>query len=228
MSIRLINILAVCMVVSSGLALALTPDLSIVRADPHLESFVPSSFGNWQEVKTNQIQMDLTVRRDGEPSMDNPYDEVLMRSYANDKGQVIMLALAYGKLQRQEVKVHRPELCYTAQGFSIRNQQDTTVDVGTGVQPIPSKALLTGSRQREELVLYWIRIGNIISSSAWATRLYIVEQGLKHQVVDGILVRTSQILGGDDSEQSLQLQKQFLRDLVQAIPEDKRKYLVPT
>ncbi|MFL9610277.1 exosortase C-terminal domain/associated protein EpsI [Methylobacillus sp. Pita2] len=228
MSIKLINILAVCMVVSSGIALALTPDLSSVRADPQLETFVPSSFGQWQEVKTNQIQMDLTVRRDGEPSIDNPYDEVLMKSYANDKGQVIMLALAYGKMQRQEVKVHRPELCYTAQGFSIRNQQDTLVDVGGNSEAIPSKALLAGSRQREELVLYWIRIGNLISSSAWQTRLHIVEQGLKHQVVDGILVRTSQILGEDDAGQSLQLQKQFLHDLVQAVPADKRKYLIPS
>ncbi|WP_036266188.1 exosortase-associated protein EpsI, B-type [Methylobacillus glycogenes] len=228
MSVRLINILAVCMVVSSGLALALTPDLSSVRDDPHLESFVPSSFGQWQEVKTNQVQMDLTVRRDGEPSIDNPYDEVLMRSYANEKGQVIMLALAYGKLQRQEVKVHRPELCYTAQGFSIRNQQDTAVNVGAGATPIPSKALVAASRQREELVLYWIRIGDMISKSAWETRLYIVEQGLKHQLVDGILVRTSQILGEDDAEQSLQLQQQFLHDLVQAVPRDKRKYLIPS
>ncbi len=38
-----------------------------------------------------------------------------LRSYVNANGDVVMLALAYGRHQRQEIKIHRPELCYTSQ-----------------------------------------------------------------------------------------------------------------
>ncbi len=54
-----------------------------------------------------------------EPNMDRPYDDVLMRAYGNSQGDIVLLAVAYGRNQRQEVKIHRPDVCYTAQGFQL-------------------------------------------------------------------------------------------------------------
>ena len=63
--------------------------------------------------------IDPRSQRPGETDPEAPYDDVLMRSYTNAHGEVVMLALAYGRHQRQEIKIHRPELCYTSQGYAV-------------------------------------------------------------------------------------------------------------
>jgi EpsI family protein len=82
--------------------------------------------------------------------------------------------------------------------------------------------------RRVEPVLYWVRIGNTISSSAWNTRLYILSEGLKGRIPDGILVRTSQIVRTTDGvARSHELQSAFLRELVDALPTEHKALLVP-
>jgi EpsI family protein len=82
--------------------------------------------------------------------------------------------------------------------------------------------------RRIEPVLYWVRIGDTISSSAWQTRLYILKEGLGGRIPDGILVRTSQILRTQDGvPESHALQGRFLRELVEAMPNSGRDLLVP-
>mgnify|MGYP003340463721 CR=1 FL=1 len=66
-----------------------------------------------------------------ETDTEQPYDQTLMRTYANSHGEQIMLALAWGERQRQDVKVHRPEVCYPAQGFAIRQ-------IGSGQEAAPA------------------------------------------------------------------------------------------
>jgi EpsI family protein len=88
--------------------------------------------------------------------------------------------------------------------------------------------MLASSNNRSEIVLYWIRIGNFISQNAWQTRFYIFKQGLKGIVADGILVRTSQILENNLTEQeSIDVQKHFLNDLITAVPLPYRYLIIP-
>jgi EpsI family protein len=215
------------MLATAVLALALTPKLSATSAlSTDLASIIPKQFGDWKEAPSDLLQMDLTAGREGDPTTDNPYDDVLMRTYINSKGQQIMLALAYGKSQRQEVKIHRPELCYIAQGYQVKSIKPINVKVENKV--ISAKSMLASSNNRSEIVLYWIRIGNFISQNAWQTRFYIFKQGLKGIVADGILVRTSQILENNLTEQeSIDVQKHFLNDLITAVPLPYRYLIIP-
>ena len=191
-----------------------------------LESMVPKQFGDWTYMPSAVSQVDLAVRRDGEEgSNTRVYDQVLMRTYRNQKGQAVMLALAWGRQQRQEVKIHRPELCYVAQGFQISSSRPIDA-LGDGT--VLGTTLLTSTARRVEPVLYWVRIGDTLSTNAWQTRWYILREGVAGRIPDGILVRTSQVLRtASQVETSLELQRRFLSDLVAAVPEPQRSVLVP-
>jgi EpsI family protein len=180
---------------------------------------VPKRIGEWQVVESPLVQVGLTTGK--ETDMNQPYDETVMRTYQDGKGHVIQIALAWGQRQRQEIKIHRPELCYPAQGYTVSALREATFPARTvGGQPITGKRMVTKDRNEQtQLVSYWIRIGHVYSSSAWATRLHILQEGLKGRMTDGILVRASQYVPSDqDQEAAFKLQEQFMADLVQASP----------
>src|SRR3981081_4614918 len=101
------------------------------------------------------------------------YDQVLMRTYRRQSdGETVMLALAYGRRQAQEFKIHRPELCYYSQGYDVRFVGRSRVLLGPRFG-VDSNLLLARNRARYEPVTYWIRVGDRISLSAWETRWLI-------------------------------------------------------
>lgn len=208
-------------------AYALTPTRLVASPSP-LASIVPSRFGPWQEMPSAVRQTDLFVRRDTGPDMNNPYDDVLMRSYANTHGETVMLALAYGRRQTQEVKIHRPELCYIAQGYRITSDTQAAVGGVPGLPVIPGHRLLAEAPGRTEAVSYWIRIGDMFSQDAWQTRSYLFREGLfDRRVPDGILVRASQFVSDPvQLEATYQVQERFLLELVQAMAPTGRRMLV--
>lgn len=214
-------IVIVAMLAAVVLAYLITPTKLEVQDPPSLSLVVPKKFGNWEEQPSQLIQIDLATTRGGESSINQPYDDTLMRSYRNSRGDVIMLALAYGQRQRQEVKVHRPELCYVAQGFAVQDKGAIEFPVSDprGI-PIAGRRLVGTSLGRKEVISYWIRIGSLYSGGALQSRLHILRQGLQGHVPDGILVRASQIVhSNDDIDARFRLQEQFLSELAQAMPE---------
>lgn len=213
--------IAAVLLAAAAAAFALTPKLSYVQDVPSLEQTVPRQFGDWKEVATPFLHVDLATRRDGETTTDQPYDETVMRAYRNSRGQVVMLALAYGERQRQEVKVHRPDLCYVAQGFRILDLRPTTFDKISGAKvPVEGKRMLASSRGRMEAVSYWMRIGELYSESAWETRGYLIKEGLAGRVPDGILVRASRpVVSAEEADAAYPQLEAFLGELTAAMPE---------
>jgi EpsI family protein len=121
--------------------------------------------------------------------------------------------LAWGSKQRQELKVHRPELCYAAQGLQIIEQKNAQLALSPDSKLIATHMLTRGA-SRVEPVTYWIRIGDRISLSAWRSRMEILKEGVRGRIPDGILVRVSQALPSTASpEGSYQVQENFLQEL---------------
>jgi EpsI family protein len=225
---RINLLICLALLASSFLTVAIKHEYknSEVAKNIRFETIIPKKFGDWTEVPITIPQINLGLAPDGDPTADNPYDDILTRTYSNSKQQEVMLTLAYGQLQRQEIKIHRPEFCYSAQGFQINSL--TPIDININGKPVPVKIMATSSPQRSELVIYWIRIGDIIPETGWQARYYIFKQGLRKHFVDGILVRTSQVMGMDLSAKlSLEVQKSFLNDFINAIPLDQRHLIVP-
>jgi EpsI family protein len=132
-----------------------------------------------------------------------------------------MLSLAYGGDQRDGMQVHKPEVCYPAQGFQVTKLTNGTLD--TGFNQIPVKRLLTTQDARIEPITYWIIIGDIVATDNFKWKLDQLRYGLTGKIPDGMIFRVSSI---GNVESAYAIQEEFIRDLLKSLPTASRKYLI--
>lgn len=218
---------AVAIIASILVSIALTPPQAEIRAPLRLEDHIPRDFGDWVEKKSPVVQVALDT---GEgTSMNQPYDQVVMRAYQNSNGEQIYLAVAWGENQRQEVKVHRPDLCYVSQGYRIESLRPKVFEAlsGGAASPVLGKTMVAFASHRGEAVMYWIRIGDLFSENAVETRLHILKEGLGGRYVDGVLVRASMpIRSAAEAQKAWPLLEEFLTQMVRSTSSNTRPYLL--
>jgi EpsI family protein len=205
------------MLLMAALAYAIAPTRQVSPNSVALERMIPRQFGQWVEQGAAVEQVPPQI--EGATRADRTlYDQVLMRTYRRQSdGEMVMLALAYGRRQAQEFKIHRPELCYYSQGYDVQFVGRTRVLLGPGFG-VDSNLLLARNRARYEPVTYWIRVGDRISLNAWETRWLIFKDGISGSVPDGILVRASSVIQTEaDSASAFRLQKSFFADLYHSL-----------
>jgi EpsI family protein len=222
-------ILMSVLIASAMLARVARPTLIESDVDPQLERNIPSQFGNWRQTVGPIAQ--VSINQNGEADINQPYDQSVLRGYVDSEGHQISLAVAWGRKQRQEVKIHRPELCYPAQGLPVVEIRDHDFGIKGrhSNAPIIGKRMIANDRNGGvELVSYWIRIGDSYSDSAVRTRIHILKEGLSGHVVDGVLVRVSQHLPRDskrDIQQTFERQERFIKELIDKVPPETKKIL---
>jgi len=227
MMLRTAQGLGLAMAATAAATMAWHPRAAQVDAAPALEQLVPHQFGEWREVQGGPPQIDPTAGESEERTVDHPYDDVLMRTYVNSLGETVLLALAYSRNQKQEVKIHRPDVCYAAQGFAVTHRGPSVLHLAAAAHGIAAARLVARAPGRAEAVSYWIRIGDTYSESAWFIRYHIFMEGIRGRALDGMLVRASRIVrGGRISEREFALQERFLAELVEAMPPGSRWLLV--
>jgi EpsI family protein len=210
-------VVLVLLAIAAGMALLATPRLVAVENAPSLEATVPRAFGEWRELPTPLLQVGVLAGT--EANMDQPYDQTVMRTYVNGQGVQVQLALAWGRKQRQEIKIHRPDLCYVAQGWRVVSLVSRRM---SGIQYAPSeisgKRMLVAAGNSYDAVSYWMRIGGVFSEDAWVTRMHILREGLAGRIPDGILVRASVRVGSpEDATRGWEISERFLQDLSRAV-----------
>lgn len=208
-------------------ALELKPSTQYSTADSDLENSIPKQFGEWVLVPDENQQVSLSS--DTNSLQNLLYDDILMRTYINKQGARIMLALAYAKEQRQDVKVHQPDICYPAQGYQMLSSQNTTFELTTPSHPVIGKRQLYESSNGREAVSYWIRIGDQTSLSGLQMRYKIIKDGLlKNRYDDGILVRVSSRVGQEEDLNAVfNIHGSFFDDLTKSISTSHPKLLLP-
>jgi EpsI family protein len=143
------------------------------------------------------------------------YDQTLSRTYEHQSGQRVMLCIAYGTDQSSEsTQVHRPEVCYGAQGFKVQFLRDEPLDLAS--HRIVIRRLLTQLGARYEPVSYWVTLGSSATLPGLQRRLQQLRLGLQGWVTDGLLMRVSTVELNLDA--SLALQDRFLQQLETAVP----------
>ena len=219
-------VLGVAMIATAVGVQWLQPEPAATTGRATLAQSIPAQFGDWKEVPFTGDQIDPGINTADEPKKKHPYDDLLMRAYGNSHGDVVLLAVAYGRNQRQEVKIHRPDVCYTAQGFQLVERSPVSLPVSGAA--IHGMRMLVKAPGRTEAVSYWIRIGDAFTENGWAIRYHIFKQGLAGKAVDGVLVRASRIEQGSavPSGTRYRVQEQFLGDLVRALPPRARRLLL--
>ena len=165
---RLHIVLASIAVLSAALlAEVLAPRQLMARtsAAPTLESVIPRKFGTWTLVP--EISPVKPADPEGyvqpDPLSAKVYSQEVGRGYTDGQGNIVMLLVAYGPVQNYRLKSHRPEICYTANGFRISGKTETTLNYGKGAAPIKMMRLTAERESRFEPISYWMRVGNDIS-----------------------------------------------------------------
>lgn len=214
-------VIGLFMFAAAGMALALKPTHKIADSEPKidLEVLIPRTFGDW---KVDETIVPLLPDPQTQAKLNRIYNQTLSRTYINRQGDRIMLSIAYGGDQSDAMAVHKPEICYPAQGFQIlRNANDT---FSTGDGRIPVKRLVAVQGQRNEPITYWMTVGDTVAATGWKWKLNQIKYGLTGKIPDGLLFRVSSI--ETDDAKAYQTQDTFTRELLKAMSPTGRERII--
>lgn len=215
-------IIGLCMFAAAGMALALKPGAKVADASPRvdLETLIPKTFGDW---KIDETILPLIANPEQEALINRIYNQTLTRTYVNSRNDRVMLSIAYGGDQSDTMAVHKPEVCYPAQGFQILKSPTIstfTVDNGS----IPVKRLVAAQGPRIEPITYWTTVGDTVAVSGLRWKLQQLKFGLTGKIPDGLLFRVSSIQS--DDTRAYQVQDAFTRDMLKAMSPGSRQRII--
>lgn len=187
-----------------------------------LKKIVPLNFGPWRGGDGG----DIVIPRTEGSLASRLYSDELGRRYRSvssdrDAGDVMLLA-AYGKSQSDSLQLHRPEVCYPANGFQITYRK--FVDIAVGGFVIPAVALTAVAGDRVEDIVYWTRLGKALPRTEGEQRRDRLEAALEGYVGDGVLMRASMVRTGNTP--MYDLLRSFLALLVTATAPRDRPALI--
>ena len=197
------------MVAAFGVSRALYPTHKIANDGPaiNLETMIPKQFAGWK-IDKNIVPVNASPEAQAEIKL--IYTQTLSRTYVNSNGQRVMLSIAYGGDQREGMQVHKPEVCYPAQGFRLLKSADGELKTKYG--NIPVRRLVAVQGLRYEPITYWITVGDTAAIKSLDWKLAQLKYGLTGKIPDGLLFRVSSINPDDSSAYALQ--ESFIKDLL--------------
>lgn len=213
-------ILMTLMLAASGLAMALRPTVRIADQGPKvdLEAMIPRAIADWSEEKQSSAHI---VDPRQKELIDRIYNQTLSRTYVNGNGYRIMLSIAYGSDQSDTLQLHKPEVCYPAQGFALKSKQAGSLKIDKG--SIQVTRLITTLAQRNEPVTYWTTIGEQVVQGGLSKKIAEMSYGMSGKIPDGMLIRLSSI--DSDAEKAFRMQEQFASEMLAAVaPADRNRF----
>ena len=214
-------ILLALMVGAGAGALALKPTSRMADEGSKidLERMVPAAFGDWRTDLNQPVQV---VNPQQTEVLSRIYSQTLSRSYLSPNGYRVMLSIAYGSDQSDTKQVHKPEVCYPAQGFSLRENRVGVLATRFG--DIPVRRLLTTLGRRQEPVTYWITVGDrAIVTRGVNKKLAEMSYGFRGKIPDGLLFRVSSI--DTDDKAAFAIQAGFVNQLLESLGPESRQRL---
>lgn len=187
-----------------------------------LEAMFPAQFADWRIDRSMPV---ILPAPDVQATLDKIYNQVLSRTYMRPDGRRVMLSVAYGGDKGGGMSIHRPEICYPAQGFRIlsrRVEKISLMDRQIDVQRVDTR--LGG---RREPVSYWVVVGDRVVATGVDQKLVEMRYGLKNLIPDGFLMRVSTI--DAEPEAGWRTQDEFLRALLASMsPKARQRLLGPS
>lgn len=209
------------LITASLAAWGLTPKIKM--AEQHqkivLETIVPMQFNDWR-IDESATQGVINPQVGAE--LAEIYSQTLSRTFINSSGDRVMLSIAYGDNQSRKLQVHRPEVCYSAQGFQINSMVKS--EIKTSIGTIPVMQLVAQQGSRNEPITYWALIGERVVRGNLEQGIARLKYGLTGLVPDGLLFRISTISSNDSA--AFVLQQSFVDDLLKALPQGSKTILV--
>jgi EpsI family protein len=185
-----------------------------------LDDLIPRAFGPWT---SEDVGDPLALNGPGTLSA-KLYNQLVTRSYTDARGNGVLMLLAHGERQSDELQLHRPEICYPAFGFAVLRNEPMQIRLADGVT-VPARRLLTESESHQESVLYWTRLGEFLPTSASEQRTARFRNAVAGLIPDGVLCRFST---ADGSAQAWPALEQFVHDLLAATKPAGQRVLIGT
>ncbi len=188
-----------------------------------LNDLVPTKFGGWVSHDVN----DLVAPKEEGSLASRLYGQTVGRAYTDDAtGAGIMMLLAYGGIQSDDLQLHRPEVCYPAFGFSLSNNRVQRIALPGGSGALPARKLTADAPGRRENIVYWSRLGEFLPVSGSEQRADRLKTSMQGIVADGLLARFSTL--EPDPARAWALVETFIVDLISATPASGRSPLIGT
>lgn len=207
----------------AGAAYGLKPrrDVSLL-GDRSLEDVVPRTFGAW----SSQDVTSLVAPKVEGSLADRLYSQTVGRIYYDEaSGAEVMMLMAHGARNTDELQLHRPESCYPAFGFSLSSNRPLHLQVAERVT-IPARRLIADAPGRRENIVYWSRLGEFLPIDNGEQRRDRLKTAMSGYVPDGLLARFSAI--GEEPAAIFAMLGQFIPTLVRAVASKDRDALIGT
>lgn len=223
MNNRLTSIfLLVLMLGAAGGGYALRPTQKFADASlvADLELMIPNAFADWI---VDPSVIPVRASEDRQTRLDLLYSQTLARTYQKSSGERVMLSIAYGDSQTRALQVHRPEVCYSSQGFATHGLTKDAVPISED-SAIPVMRLVGTQGNRIEPITYWVRFGHDVVRGNLEQGFSRLRHGLRGEVPDALLFRVSTL--SPDPEKAYAVQDAFVRDLIANIAPQARTMLL--
>ena len=211
-------------VLSAGAAVALKPRRKTTLMPPgrKLSNILPHAFDGW----ASRDVSDLYAPETPDSLLAQLYGETVGRIYRkSDGGPEIMMLMAHGDSQSNELQLHRPEVCYPAFGFAIVESQPVQLLLQRAVT-LPGRRLIARSAQQTEAVIYWTRLGEFFPVGVTEQRLARLDTAIHRYIPDGLLARFS--VAGPDTASAFEIMRLFIAGLVGRVAAGERAALIGT
>lgn len=187
-----------------------------------LTDIVPASFGPWTSLDVSGL---VAPQIEGSLA-DRLYNETLGRIYRNENtGDEVMMLMAHGQTNTDDLQLHRPESCYPAFGFALSSNQATKVALGQGVS-IPGRQLVADAPGRRENIVYWSRLGEFLPIDGRDQGQDRLKTAMSGIIADGLLARFSAV--DPEPQRGTAMVHGFIPHLVRSVPAAGRSALVGT
>ncbi len=160
---------------------------------------IPAKVGGWTAEKSSEV-----VLAAPDETSDKLYQNLETRIYLGAELPAIMFLCAYSNVQKNDVQVHRPEVCYPASGYPITKNVAEKITVGN--QDINARFLIADRGGLREMILYWTRVGKSFPVDWRSQRIEMAKANLSGKIPDGVLLRVSTIMEEERSARKLLMQ----------------------
>lgn len=181
-------ILVSAILLVQGAAFYLAPTAEFVPNPPPLRNLAT-------EIQDYHLQREVEL--DPETQAFLKADDTVNRTYIGPTGPV-MLFVAFFKSQRAGVTPHSPKICLPGAGWTP--DMSSVISVAVNGESIPVNRYAVHHGEDRTIVLYWYGTAHHTMADEYISKLYLMDEGVRHHRSDEALYRVIVPVGpgGDD------------------------------
>lgn len=142
---------------------------------------LPAALGDWSEVREDPLDPEIVNQLHA--------DRLLSRLYVDrSAGSLVSFFVAWFQSQRGgQSQPHSPQVCLPGSGWVPEQTGEMNINTPSG--PITINRYLVANRGERAVVLYWYQTPRRVIASEWASKFWLIADGLRDNRTDTALVR---------------------------------------